>query len=52
MTAQFAESSATLFDPTAGRFTAQARRPSSWSDVDPASLTPLMRALLVIERRR
>ena len=49
MTAQFAASSATLFDPTAGRFIAQARRPASWSDVDPASLTPLMRALLVID---
>ncbi|MFW2404921.1 MAG: chorismate--pyruvate lyase family protein [Gammaproteobacteria bacterium] len=49
MTAQFAESSATVFDPTAGRFVAQARRPDAWSDVDPASLTPLMRALLVID---
>lgn len=49
MTTQLAESSATAFDPTAGRFTAQAGRPDAWSDVDPASLTPLMRALLVID---
>ncbi|NND36241.1 MAG: DUF98 domain-containing protein [Gammaproteobacteria bacterium] len=49
MTAQFAASSTAVFDPTAGRFIAQARRPSVWSDVDPASLTPLMRALLVID---
>jgi len=39
----------TDFDPTAGRFSNQDRRPGNWIDVDPARLKPLMRGLLVID---
>ena len=39
----------TDFDPTAGRFSNQDRRPGNWIDVDPARLQPLMRGLLVID---
>ena len=49
MSARIAEVSMTDFDPTVGRFTAQHRRPDTWSDVVPASLSPRMRALLVID---
>jgi chorismate-pyruvate lyase len=37
------------FDPTAGRFAAQASRPADWLDVAPASLSPLLRTLLVVD---
>lgn len=37
------------FDPTAGRFIAQDRRPTELRDVEPSELSPLMRALLVID---
>jgi chorismate-pyruvate lyase len=37
------------FDPTAGRFCAQASRPVGWADVNPADLQPLMRVLLVVD---
>ncbi|MEO8443602.1 MAG: chorismate pyruvate-lyase family protein [Gammaproteobacteria bacterium] len=41
--------SVTRFDPTAGLFLAQAQRPSHLADVQPDELSPLQRALLVID---
>jgi len=49
MTTRIAAVDAAGFDPTEGRFIAQDSRPSNWGDVVPAHLTPLMRALLVID---
>lgn len=37
------------FDPAAGLFVAQARRPAGLEPVDPAALSPQQRALLVID---